>query len=609
MLAPDDRSTLVDCLRPPPRFALDLAVGTTYTLNLTTLLVVPTAYALFPTGDLTGEETESGGEPDTRLTPVGLLDALRRVSGRLTIFCDAAQIAPPVRTRRVLLGLVEDSVVPVVAPHGGAFHPKLWALRFRDQAGEVTYRLLIGTRNLTFDGSWDTMVMLESDPHATPVAGAGDLLLGLSRTAGPVLTPKRRQVLQQFAAELGGVGFAAPAGFELARLHTFGIDAQQSWPFPKRCDRLLVVSPFLSPGALKRLPAASQRRVLVSRREALDCTPAADGFECYELAPDLVAEQPAEEASATDPTRALVGLHAKLYVAETGGKTRWWTGSANATDAAYGHNVETLLELRSSQAPHTVTELLRERQNGDDSSKTFRDLLRQWSRVTTEPAHASVDDLLDDVRRQIAAIGFTATVTALDADRYRVAYTSDRPVDLPPDVELRCWPATGTRPDEPTALGADATLRLDTTAVLSTLTAFLVVELSGGGTRTACAVRCQLVGAPEHRQQRLIAYLLADPDRLLRYLLALLSDDRALLSEQEAFTADAATWHSSGMERLPLLERMVKALVQEPAKLAEVSELLTTVQQGGVGLPVELAELWQSVWQVARQRTRSTDAR
>ena len=607
MLAPDDRSTLVDCLRPPPGFALDLAVGTTYTLNLTTLLVVPTAYAMFPTGDVTGEETDSGGEPDARLTPVGLLDALRRVSGRLTIFCDAAQIAPPVRTRRVLLGLVEETVVPVVAPHGGAFHPKLWALRFRDQDGEVLHRLLIGTRNLTFDGSWDTMVMLESDPHATPVAGAGELLRGLSRTAGPVLTPTRRHVLQQFAEELDGVGFATPAGFELARLHTFGIDAQQPWPFPKRCDRLLVVSPFLSPGALQRLPAASQRRVLVSRRESLECTPAADEFECYELAPDLVAEQPADEASATDPARALVGLHAKLYVTETGGKTRWWTGSANATDAAYGHNVETLLELRSSQAPHTVTELLRQRKGGDDSSKTFRDLLLPWSRVT-EPVQASADDLLDDVRRQVAAIGFTATVTALDADRYRVTYTSDGPVGLPPDVELRCWPATDTRPDEPTALDADATLRLETTAVLSTLTAFLVVEVSGGGTRTACTLRCQLVGAPEHRQQRLIAYLLADPDRLLRYLLALLSDDQTLLSEQEAFASDAATWHSNGMERLPLLERMVKALVQEPAKLAEVSELLTTIQQGGVSLPAELAELWQSVWQVARQRTGGTDA-
>jgi HKD family nuclease len=42
-------------------------------------------------------------------------------------------------------------------------------------------------------------------------------------------------------------------------------------------------------------------------------------------------------------------LHAKLYVADAGSEGRIWTGSANATDAAFSKNVEFLVELRGKK--------------------------------------------------------------------------------------------------------------------------------------------------------------------------------------------------------------------------------------------------------------------
>ncbi len=41
----------------------------------------------------------------------------------------------------------------------------------------------------------------------------------------------------------------------------------------------------------------------------------------------------------------LSDLHAKLYVSESGWDAHIWTGSANATDAAFTRNVELLVEL------------------------------------------------------------------------------------------------------------------------------------------------------------------------------------------------------------------------------------------------------------------------
>ena len=47
MLDPDDRHLLVDALKPPPGMVLDVAVGTTFTLDLQALLLAPVSFAFF----------------------------------------------------------------------------------------------------------------------------------------------------------------------------------------------------------------------------------------------------------------------------------------------------------------------------------------------------------------------------------------------------------------------------------------------------------------------------------------------------------------------------------------------------------------------------------
>jgi hypothetical protein len=47
VLAPKDRTLLLESLRPPPGFRLDAAVSTTYSLDLMALLVAPLAFTFF----------------------------------------------------------------------------------------------------------------------------------------------------------------------------------------------------------------------------------------------------------------------------------------------------------------------------------------------------------------------------------------------------------------------------------------------------------------------------------------------------------------------------------------------------------------------------------
>src|SRR3954451_19723924 len=147
MLAPTDRRLLLDVLAPPEGYALDEAIGTTYTLDLLALLRVPLAAPALPWSDRQGGPVEN---------PFALLSALRRNASRISLYCHAGATSVPAR-HVGLLAFLEDAVHPVTPPRrGGVFHPKLWLLRFDpdDPREPVAYRLLVLSRNLTFDRSW-----------------------------------------------------------------------------------------------------------------------------------------------------------------------------------------------------------------------------------------------------------------------------------------------------------------------------------------------------------------------------------------------------------------------------------------------------------------------
>ena len=90
-LTPESRVMLTDALRPPAGHRLDVAVGTTYSLDLTALLLAPLSFALFDqanSNDL-ADDSASG------LDPIRLLEAVRRHAQHTTVFCQAGGIHVP----------------------------------------------------------------------------------------------------------------------------------------------------------------------------------------------------------------------------------------------------------------------------------------------------------------------------------------------------------------------------------------------------------------------------------------------------------------------------------------------------------------------------------
>ncbi len=336
MLQPTNRLTLIDAMRPPVGFRIESAMAVTFTLDLRALLAAPAAFALTaPDGTLSDSD---------QLEPIELLHALRSHADKITVFSQVGHIALP-PSRRVF-AFLEGAVIPVDGPLGGIVHPKVWVLRYESreapldgQRRQQCLRVLVASRNLTFDTSWDTVLRLDEHPDASGVLlePVGELFEGLLNAAVGPVDEAHRQRVDSLAAALRTATFALPDGVDDLRVHVLGLGRPGSppadSPLPRDTDRSLVISPFVSEGFFESVHPHPIDE-LVARRESLDSLKEgvlSDVGTTYAFddgsAVDFDAAE--DQLSLHDPGRPLVGLHAKVFASEDEGRARLFVGSAN----------------------------------------------------------------------------------------------------------------------------------------------------------------------------------------------------------------------------------------------------------------------------------------
>lgn len=611
MLEPDTRELLLDVLRPPDGWQLGHAMGTTFTLDLQALLIAPLAFALF----------DWAVDEKGRADPLAMLEALRRNAERTTLFCQAGMIGLPADYQPLLIHL-EPCVVPVTPPNSnGIFHPKVWLLQFTRDGEDPRYRLICLSRNLTFDTSWDTVVALEGTRrlkrrHSEDV---GRFVRGVVDLGGTRLAPARREALLAIADDVVNIRFDRPDGFNNVRFHSLGFDGP-SWPFRENPDRALVISPFLGADTLTRLTASGDGHVLVSRPESLDEL-GQDGVTGFDrvtvLSGDVMEDHDATAEDADTPSEAssegaistLRGLHAKVFAFETGDRLRLFTGSANATAAAFASNVEFLVELGAPTSSTSIARFL----EGPAGVTAFGDLLEDYTPSEEQeppPPSRELSNLLEHTRRAIGALNFRALVEPVEEldDEFLLELQADGPLRLPDEIrEVHCWRITAGQ-------GHLVSPRIDRDGLHAAfgrvayegITSFFAFELAadlGGRTdRVRFVVNAELVGAPTDRAETVIARLLKSRDDLIRYLLFLLADsDAGMAALLEAFGGEAFRGDGrprSLFDQPALMETLLRALVRDPDRIDHVGRVLGDLDEAGrldELTPPGLTELWEAI--------------
>lgn len=621
MLSPDDRYLFLQALRPPEGYTFDSGIGTTFTLDLYTLLVTPLSLALF----------DRNSTEQALSDPLSLLESLRRYAGRLTIFCQAGRISLP-KEAHPLLSYLEGMVVEVKSPRGGVFHPKLWLLRYTSKDKPPLYRLLNLSRNLTFDRSWDLILRLEGELTDRKVGFSrnrplSDLLQALPKLA---IHPAGQGVIDRINLlqdEVRRVKFQPPPDFdENITFHPVGISGYKPYQFKQVIGRLLIISPFLTNDFLEGISSQGQGHLLISRLDTLDelKEEVRDKFEQIYILNEMAEEDPRETTlSSSDETTdndeqtiapELSGLHAKLFIWETGWEAGWLIGSANATDAAFRKNVEFMIELHGKKSRVGINNVM----GSEDDRNSLRRLLLEYTppeqQIPINRDQKRAEDLSHTVCDWLLNCQFTLSVHS-NGDQYDLHMQSTQSIHRPDgNYSIQCRPIS-LREEASKSFSFTQTkpnIHFEGLSLVS-LTAFIGFEVKaqvGKATHTASFVfLLPISDLPAERDSAILTTILSDRTQFLRYLrLILMEDSEIAYSGLWTVNTKRNAVSGSGWEDLemPLLEELVHALSRSNEnggkidRIAELVERLSHTQEGLAVVPPEFKMLWQIILQ-ARQ--------
>ena len=585
MLAPDSRALLLDALRPPAGHLLDHAVATTFTLDLETALTVPLAFAGFQFDE----------QPD----PIEIMESLRGMSERFDVFHQAGAISSGTWPSD-LLALLEDVVHGVRQPMPEhIFHPKVWALRFRDRSGEPHFRLLVLSRNLTNDRSWDTILWLDGQPGEQRREGNAPLSRFIGALSELTVThlPQARQArLAELSEELNWVDWDRPEGVREVRFHPIGLPDAPTFPVEEHFSgyRKLAVSPYVRDEAIGRLlrVRAGEKAVLVSRGPEVASLreDSIEHLEVYEL--DPTASLSGDEEESADQA-ILTHLHAKIFVVERARLAHLFVGSANATDAAFkGGNIEFLCELVGPVARYGVDALV-----GDDAQ--FRTMLAPYVATEgpdTDEAETAARDLGDLLFRIAGEVGFRTTVSRY-TDGWSAHVQSETALpQFPEGTSVRLAPHN--RPAETCVLTSGERVDIELKArELADITPFLRLTarrmVRGEPVEGSTVICSQLQGAPDDRFDEIMARQVDTPEKFMRLLVLLIGFGSASGGDSSAVGGGAASWSAGSAQGF--LELLARALAESPESIDHLESIVDRLRLRTDGTAV-LPSGWDDVW-------------
>lgn len=348
-------------------YELDFAVGTTYSLDLEAIMVLPVAMFYSRPLDCS---------PDA--LHLDVLDAITQSASKIRVYCQKGKIKVPKRYNR-LMTYWEKGISQISMENAfSSFHPKVWVVRFVKEGCAPFYRVLITSRNLTYAHDWDMAFATEGSASAVSNEKNQPLIQFLQY----LCTRDGKPYPEGFLEDLAKVAFEIPEGFRLMNFHPIGIrstDGEEIFANPlgkKTWDDLLVVSPFVDISTLNSLKARVTGKMnIFSRKDELDKIdadlPTRPGKDrVYQFSEFIENAERQEGICDGNPLEPMPqNLHAKLFIGSKNRYSHWFIGSANCTKPAFqARNVEFMVELKTNQSklsPSKIAKSLTESPKGE----------------------------------------------------------------------------------------------------------------------------------------------------------------------------------------------------------------------------------------------------
>lgn len=574
----ENRVNYGEMLLPEIGYDIVFAVGLTYSLDLEALLGVPVSLGLLD------EIDESYVH-----NPYLLLEAIRKSSDKIAVFCNAGSMAMPQNIQSVF-ALLENSVFEVKLQNRQNFHPKLWFVKYSNGIDEYM-KLIVLSRNLTFDRSFDYAVSMNGKITRKKNIKNQPLADMLNYVADFSYGAKKRGVLR-LAEEIMQVSeFEISDEFEECEFIPLGIGSKlaEDTMIGDRYSDIFVVSPFLSDGIINDLVKKAKNKTLVTRKSSLtqnimDCFDEVYITKDYVLQGDEIQE---EQENGHDNLQKNIektltqDIHAKIYFTRGENGNYLYVGSANASQNAFYKNVEFLLKLKFKTHQTSYDKIKSDFLPNDGF---FEKLPELGELETKDSLESNIDDAFKDI---IFAIK-KAQVTATGAS-YQITVTTNgnrtcKKAFIAPIFKIDEWKVF------------DRQIEFDNIA-LNELSEFFTIKIDNE--QTLCKIKTD--GIPAERDKAIFKTIIGSKAGFLSYVSLILSDNlpEALL-EQGEILKDMVSDGSTPANIVPtsLYENMLQTAVKNPYKLLDIENLLQYVDSDIVG--DEFVETYKEFQSVAK---------
>ena len=587
MVSPDSRTMRTAALKPPPNLAFDAAVATSYTLDPALALMLP---VLFSQGASYRNATE---EDDAILR----LQRLRNHADSISIFVQEGGIKVPRMLKpSPAYSLLERMIYEMKSPKGGIFHPKMVLVRYKDGDGYKQMRLVVMTRNLTFDKSWDVAVILDGEVDPGKRSSKNDVLAkfihSLSSTEG--LSEKRRAVINSLRTDLAHVRFLPPEGYSQYDFHAPHIDGID-WIPNQEIEEWGIISPFLTKGAMDALgEGLTEPSFVLSRDEEL--TKVGDipnGMVLRDV------EELSDDDDAVEPIQ-VSGLHAKCYMYDYTYMnlpfTRLVVGSGNATSAALVNssprNVEFMVSLSGKRIKNGVKDFAK-------AMEPYWMPFDPENMSETDEERAAVQQKLEECKKRLLEIGFRVDceqsddglvemflrtqfgrkVDEFDGVRNISAFpvTQSSLMAKVLDVPGKSWNLGKVRPESVTGLVA------------------FEIRSDKFDLKESFVLNLQVRGMPSGRDDQILASLISNRSAFLRFLAMLLEDGSSAVVRGGGAPDSSimALLRSSGFGDMPIADSLLRAYCRSPKVLKEIARAISAADKAcNDAVPEDFRELW-----------------
>lgn len=605
----NDRLFYGDLLSPPPGFTLEQAIGTTYSLDLSTLLSIPMALHFSEHPEI---NLEQGIIP--------ILEAIQRTSRKLAVFCQKGQIKMP-ESKHKLYTWLEPIVREVnLGPHS-SFHPKIWVLRFTSEQEKPRYRCIVTSRNLTYDQSGDLVLSMDgqvSDKGRQKNRKKNKPLVDFLKH---LVKGQEEEKYAAFLDDLAITAFTPEWPVEDFEFWPMGIPGYEN-PLDESLwgQEGVVISPFLSEYALEKVKSSCSNLTLISRQEELQQLPAEllDGISCYHHKSDyvdghLLADDEAPDES-TSRNLSNQDIHAKLYCFKQGWDSHIWLGSANCTSRAFqGKNVEFLIRIQGKNSrigpKHIVKGLKLEDEDGF--------FVKYEPQPPLPPnQYEKIEKQLEAIHQQIIAGTITGRVEPAEDGLFTIR------VQLGMNG-LPWWREEFSvrfcllfHEQQTLALSGNGEQELIARNVKETeLTQWLLVTIvhSELEREKRFATKVELANLPAGRDEKILGEFINSPDKFFQYIRFLLADNYwdAFGEMEKAMDAKGSSFDRKGYsdEDYPLLESMMYSLAHNPETLKNLEYFIDTLKRNErfrEVIPEQFLSLWDTFQNVSNGQKRKS---